>query len=69
MSWGWEVSGVAAYLRRGPAHDSNPTDACRTQYSSAFNGIDSSAMLPKSGTAATYFWPVCGGLTGQQDIP
>ena len=53
-----EVSGVAAYLRRGPAHDTNPTDACRTQYSSAINGTDSSAMLPKSGTAATYFWSV-----------
>jgi len=26
-SWGWEVSGVAAYLPRGPAHDTNPTDA------------------------------------------
>ncbi len=31
---------------------------CRTQYSSAINGTDSSAMLPKSGTAAKYFWSV-----------
>src|SRR5262245_35521628 len=55
-SWGWEVSGVAAYLRRGLVHDTNLTDACRTQYSSAVNGTDSPAMLPKPGTAATHFW-------------
>ena len=57
-SWGWELSGVVAYLRMGPAHDTNPTDTCRTQYSSAINGTDSSAMLPKSGTAAKYFCSV-----------
>jgi len=56
--WGWERSGVVAYLRMGPAQDPNPTDTCRTQYSSAINGIDSSAMLPKSGTAAKYFCSV-----------
>jgi len=32
------------------------------------NGTDSSVMLPKSGTAATSFWSVRGGFTGQQDI-
>jgi hypothetical protein len=52
------VSGVAAYFRRGPAHDTNPTDACRTQYSSAINDTDRSAILPKSRTAAKYFWSV-----------
>jgi hypothetical protein len=26
------------------------------RYSSAINGTDSLAMLPKTGTAATYFW-------------
>jgi hypothetical protein len=67
-SWGWEVSGVATYLRREPAHDINPTAACRTQYSSAINGTDSSAMLPKSGAAATCFGSVRGGFTGQQNI-
>lgn len=50
--------GVVAYLRMGPAHDPNPTETCRTQYSSAINGTDSSAMLPKSGTAAKYFCSV-----------
>jgi hypothetical protein len=52
----------------GPAHDTNPTDTCRTQYSSAINGADSSPMLPKSGTAAKYFCSVCGSFTGQQNI-
>lgn len=47
---------------------SNPTDACRTQYSPAINGTDSSAMLPRSSTAATYFWSAWGGFTGQQDL-
>jgi hypothetical protein len=30
--------------------------------------LNSSAILPRSGTAATYFWSVRGGFTGQQDI-
>jgi hypothetical protein len=42
----------------GPAHDTNPMDSCRTQYFSAINGTDSSAMLPKSGTAVKYFCSV-----------
>jgi hypothetical protein len=47
--------------------NTDPTDACRTQYSSAINGTDESAMLPRSSTA-TFFWSVWGGFTGQQDL-
>jgi hypothetical protein len=48
---------VAACLRRAPAHDINPTDACRTEYSSAINGTDARRCCP-SRAAATYLWSV-----------
>ena len=40
----------------------------RTQYSSAINGTKARQMLPRSNTAAAYFWSVWGGFTGQQDL-
>src|SRR5262249_36931019 len=46
---GWELSGVVAYLWMGPAHDTNPTDTCRTQYSSAINGTDGCRYVAQGG--------------------